>query len=242
LSAAEDPYYYLHVPTDPAAFQAWVDNYRAFIGDAARRYRGQVTKWELWNEPNDAFFWRPGPRLDQYVTWFTAVRSAILAEDPNAEIASGGLNQLVVSYAHNMSGRGFLKGLYANHVFPDIVAIHPYSNQGQSPDQHLAGAQNFDDIDAILQVMAANGQADHKLWLTEWGWSTAQVTESQQAAYLARSLHLLTTRYARSVSAATYFSLYDTQGYSFGLHSAGWTPRPAAVTFRQVLQTLTTTP
>ena len=238
VGAGSDPYFYLHVPTSPAAFQLWVDRYRDFVGQAARRYRGRVTKWELWNEPNDKFFWRPGPRIDQYATWFAAVRQAILDEDPNAEIASGGLNQLVVSYPGNMSGRAFLQGLYSSHVMPDIVAIHPYSNQGQSPDLHVAGAQNFDDIDPMLVVMAANGQGHRKLWVTEWGWSTTQVTESEQAAYLARSLSLLTTRYAKSVWAATYFNQYDTNPYSFGLFTAGWAERPAADRFRQILQGL----
>ena len=236
VGAGGDPYFYLQVPTDPAAFQLWVGGYRDFVAEAARHYQGRVTKWELWNEPNDRFFWRPGPRIDQYAAWFAAVRQAITDEDPNAEIASGGLNQLVVSYPGNISGRAFLQGLYSSRVLPDIVAIHPYSNQGQSPDQHVAGAQNFDDIDSILQVMAANGQGHRKLWVTEWGWSTAQVTESQQASYLARSLSLLTTRYATSVWAATYFSEYDTAPYSFGLFTAGWAPRPAAVSFRQILE------
>lgn len=237
-SAGNDPYFYLQVPTNPAAFQAWVDRYQDFVRQAARRYQGRVTKWELWNEPNDGFFWRPGPRITQYATWFTAARQAILDQDPNAEIASGGLNQLVVSYPGNISGRAFLQGLYSSHVTPDIVAIHPYSNQGQSPDQHLAGAQNFDDIDPMLQVMAANGQGFRRLWVTEWGWSAAQITESQQASYLARSLSLLTTRYAKSVWAATYFSEYDTGPYSFGLFTTGWAERPAAASFRQVLQGL----
>ena len=235
VSPTGDPYFYLQVPTDPAAFQAWVAEYRDFIGQAARRYHGRVTKWELWNEPNDGFFWRPSPRIDQYATWFAAVRQAILADDPNAEIASGGLNQLVVSYPGNISGRVFLRGLYTSQVFPEIVAIHPYSNQGQSPDQHVAGAQNFDDIDPMLQVMAANGQGHRRLWVTEWGWSTAQVGEAQQASYLARSLTLLTTRYSTSVWVATYFSEYDSAPYSFGLFRTGWVERPAADTFRQAL-------
>jgi hypothetical protein len=237
VSEQGNPYHYLYVPTDPVAFQNWVQAYRTFVAQAVHRYRGRVRKWELWSEPNDAFFWRPAPRVDQYATWFTSVRGAILAEDPNAQIASGGVNQIVVSYGPNPSGRTFLQGLYDRHVYPEIIAIHPYSNQGQGPNQHIAGAQNFDDIDQVLAVMSANGQGQRKLWVTEWGWSTAEVSQAHQADYLTRSLQLLATRYAPWVTVATYFSEYDTPpAYAFGLYSAAWIPKPAAGAFRQFLQ------
>jgi hypothetical protein len=237
VSSQGNFYHYLHVPTDPVAFQNWVEAYRTFVAQTARRYQGRVRKWELWSEPNDAFFWRPAPRVDQYATWFTSVRDAILAEDPGAQIASGGLNQLVVSYDQNLSGRAFLQGLYDRHLYPDIVAIHPYSNQGQSPDQHIPGAGNFDDIDQVLAVMSQNSQGQRKLWVTEWGWSTAKVSEAAQAEYLTRSLQLLSTRYAPWVTVATYFSEFDTPpAYAFGLYSTTWTPKAAGIAFRQFLQ------
>ena len=193
--------------------------------------------WEIGNEPNDADFWKPAPNVAQYATWYTALRTAIKQVDPTSLVALGGLNGLGYDMdPPGMRGTAFLTALYARHVYPDVVAIHPYSNMGQSPAVNLSEADNFDDIAVVHNFMAANGQGSIPLWITEWGWSVDKVTPTQQADYLGQSLALLDSAYASYVTVATCYSEFDPSSiYHYGLYTAQFTARPAAAVFPDVL-------
>jgi hypothetical protein len=239
VSEAKDENFYLYVPTDSVKFRTWVSQYTDFITAVAQRYKGKVTMWEIGNEPNDADFWKPAPNVAQYATWYIALRSAIKGVDPTSLVALGGLNGLGYDMdPPGMRGTAFLTALYALHVYPDIVAIHPYSNVGQSPAIHLNGADNFDDIAVVHNLMVANGQGSIPLWVTEWGWSVDKVTPAQQADYLGQSLALLDSAYASYVTVATYYSEFDPSSiYHYGLYTEQFTPRPAAGVFQTFMST-----
>ncbi len=132
-----------------------------------------------------------------------------------------------------MSGVAFLQGLYGLGVHPDNVAIHPYSDHNQAPTVHLAGDENFDDIGLIHDLMIANGQGNAGLWITEWGWNTAKISEAQQGTYLRQSLDLIESQYPY-VALATYFSEYDTPSVStsFGLLHADGAPKAGMAQFQ----------
>ena len=61
-----------------AAFAAWVDRDAAFMHAAASRYRGKFKRWELWNEENLHWNWKPAPSAAQYARWYTAVYGAVV--------------------------------------------------------------------------------------------------------------------------------------------------------------------
>ena len=233
----DDPDFYLDVPTDPQLFARWVREYATFVSFAALRYKGKVRLWELGNEENDAYFWRPAPNVDSYITWYLALRVAIKSVDPSATVALGGLNGLGYDMDRpGMRGTKFLTGVYERGVHPDAIAIHPYSNRGQGPDVHVWRAGNFDDIDLVRSIMIANGQARTPIWITEWGWTTDKVSEALQAAYLQKSLALIESKYACCVAIATYYSDIDpTLPYHFGLYTRDFVARPAALVMRQFL-------
>ncbi len=232
--------YYLYVPTDDAAFQRWVDQYVDFMREAVRRYRGRVEKWELWNEQNLHWNWNPAPSVDQYARWYTAVRNAILEEDPNAQVAIGGLGGLSATGPNNIKGLDFLDQLLARGIKPDYVAIHPYSGQQQAPDTHIRYETNFDDIALVHDHLTARG-SDAPIWVTEWGWPTTQVDLATQAAYLIKSLQMIETQYTY-VKLATYFINYDRAAYSYGLFDSSLNPKPAALAFGQFMDSLKSAP
>jgi hypothetical protein len=237
VSDKGNDHFYLHVPTDPQAFQKWVNESSMFVSAVARRYQGKVNLWEIGNEENDAYFWRPQPNPQQYAVWYTTLRSAIKAVDQNSQVALGGLNGLGYDVdAPGMRGSAFLKAVYAAKVYPDIIAIHPYSNRGQPPDVHINGAGNFDDIDLVRGIMVANGQSDKPIWITEWGWSVDKVTPAQQALNLSKSLSLIESKYSSFVTLATYYSEFDPDAhYHYGLYTKDFVARPAADTLRRFL-------
>ena len=229
----------LYVPPEGPAFDRWLSNYVTFVRKAVTRYKGRVAKWEVWNEENERFFWKPAPSVDQYARFFTTIRTAILAADPQAQVAVGGLAGLSCSI--DIPGVDFLKGLVARNVSFDYVAIHPYSSLGQAPNVHIQWQDNFDDIGLIHDYLVSVGMSV-PLWVTEWGWSTAQVDPAVQAQYIATSLELLRTRY-RYVTVATYFldKDHDT-AYQQGLFDASYDPKPAAAAFLAFMDQLTRVP
>ena len=238
--AAGNPYHYLHVPTDSVAYSRWVEEYKMFVRAAARRYRGRVQLWELGNEQNYEHFWRPRPNVAQYARWYEELRSVIKAENPDAIVSVGGLTLLAVPASKigpNINGVSFMSELYAHGVMPDAVAVHPYTDGGSAPDARIAGAQNFGDLEAIRAVMLDAGQGQTPIWITEWGWSTSEVTPERQAAYLRRSLELIATRYSSFVTIATYFALTDfPPHYSHGLFDAEGTMKPSGEVFRDFVR------
>ena len=226
--------FFYQIPGDPGAFSYWVGEYASFAASAAQRLKGRVTKWELWNEENEHFTWQPFPNPDQYAAWYRAVYQAIKSVDPSAEISIGGLTGLAASGPNDYNGLQFLQELYNRGVYPDFVAIHPYTSSNQAPDQFYQWQNNFTDIGRIHDEMAANGQGDKPLWLTEWGWETSVVGESAQAAYVERALNMIRSDYPY-VTVSTYFLQSDQGRYSSGLFDSDGRLREAGARFRDVI-------
>lgn len=224
----------LYVPPAGKAFDTWLDKYAAFVRQAVLRYRGSVQKWEIWNEPNERYFWKPRPDVALYARFYTRIRQTILGADPKAQVAVGGLAGLCCSI--DIPGVSFLDKLLAQKAPIDNVAIHPYPGKGQSPDVHIAWENNFDDIAMIRQHLVQAGKPV-PIWVTEWGWSSAAVGSANQANYLARSLDLLRTAYPY-VTVATYFLDYDRgTTYEQGLFDSSFRPKPAADAFKRFMDT-----
>src|SRR5581483_10905339 len=222
---ADSQYY---VPTDPQAFANWVKAYTGFIKEAVKHFKGRVSKWEIWNEENEHFTWKPQPSISQYAQFFVAMRGAIKSVDPAAEVAIGGLTDFCCDL--DIPGSTFVKGLIAQGVQFENVAIHPYPTAGHPPDVHWQWHANFDDIAAYHDLLVG-ARRNVPIWVTEWGWSSARVGDDLQAEYLARSLDMLRTMYPY-VTVATYFVAVDSEPEYFeGLFHGDLSPKPAAAAF-----------
>jgi hypothetical protein len=214
-----------YVPQLSLLFNRWVSDYAAFMRVAASRYRGQM--WELGNEPNEYYFWKPQPKVAQYVRWYSALRTAILAVDPTAKVSVGGLTGLSQSCC--IRGADFLRGILAAGVPIDRLAIHPYTRF--SPDDHVPFETNFDDIALIHDILEGAGRHNIPLWVTEWGWDVDTLAPQTLAAYLRRSLELIEGRYTY-VTVATYFQDRDSGQNRYGVYDAAFHPRPSAAAFK----------
>ncbi len=225
------PEHYLQVPHRGPQLDAWLDRYADFLAAAVDRYHEYVHRWEIWNEPNYASFWRPTPDPVAYRQVYERLRATILNEDPNAEVAVGGLGRLTVAPDADIPGIAFLRRLTRAQRPIDAVALHPYTTDDHPPDVHIAGENNFDDIGRVRRLLETKG-IRASVWVTEWGWSSATVGERRQARYVGESLKMLETRYP-FVRVATYFADRDRPPEFFnGLLDKNLSPKPAAVEFR----------
>lgn len=226
---------YLHVPEESQQFALWLDRYADFVREAAARYAGRVNKWELWNEQNEHYFWKPAPNLERYIAFFERISEAIQQEVPNAEIAVGGLAGLCCASGVDIPGIEFLHRLYENGIESDAVSIHPYAGQYQAPDNVIAWENNFTDIALVRDLMVRFGREDASLWVTEWGWPTDRVSEATQAEYVERSLEMLRDEFTY-VTVATYFIDRDRPPlYYHGLYTSDYRLKPAGQRYRDLV-------
>jgi hypothetical protein len=86
--------------------------------------------------------------------------------------------------------------------------------------------------------MENHGQSARPLWVTEWGWSSAEIGEQLQAAYLKKSLEMLRFRF-NYVSLAIHFLDWDRPpNYYFGLFTTEFISKPAAFVFAEQAKAL----
>ena len=93
-----------------------VEAYCAFAREAVRRYRGKVSFWQIWNEPNGGF-WKGTP--EQYAALLAAAGRAI--HEASAEARVLGLN---MAFCDVLWAERILK-LVPYDCF-DIACFHPY--------------------------------------------------------------------------------------------------------------------
>ena len=173
---------------DPTAFASYVNAVvERYDGDGWADAPGSpvIHYWEIWNEPNTTFFWRPRPSAEEYVRFLRLSYQAIKLAYPEAVVMLGGLAGNGVSYppfAVAEVEKNFLQQIYdrGGKDFFDIANVHlyPYTYELSRPElmTALQGA-----LDETRSVMAANGDEEKPIWVTEIGFSTALFPDNYQA-------------------------------------------------------------
>jgi hypothetical protein len=204
------------------------EQFASTVAWLAAEFQDDVDAWEIWNEedigydpgsstggdtylgPPDFAYLLGGDPSAQQETFPRAadgVYRVIKEVDPGDMVLLGGLSNAWKA----PDGRG--AGHYLDAVYQelealgyltatwpfDALAVHPYYGLNPDPNVYL-----FDQGDYILRsniwsTMAAHGDGDKRIWITEIGWNTnliqwvcmpPKVTEAQQAAYLDASWNI----------------------------------------------------
>jgi hypothetical protein len=141
-----------------------------------------VSTFEIWNEPDNTSFWKPGPNPAAYAALYARARGAIAAVDPAARVIVGGLIHPAPFLQVMLVARPSLRG----HI--DGVAIHPY---GGDPGAVLAAVRS------ARAELRSLGIGDAPLYVTEFGWTTRPAGSLDYAparlrtGYISRSLAAL---------------------------------------------------
>lgn len=170
-----------------------------FVDATVRRYRGDVSTWEIWNEPN--FDWQPSPNAADYAALAQVTIQKVRSLQPGATIILGGTS---------MVDKAFLTA-----VLPvvgsdiDAVGLHPYRQYPeQSQDDFVAlypflkpnaaftpvGAASYtEEIAVVRAILSGLGLSRVKIWSTEAGTASQNEasglfpgTETKQAKNLCR--------------------------------------------------------
>lgn len=226
-------------PTDASA-------YAAFVKAAVKRYgpgtSANLKWWELWNEPYFAYAWSGHtPEPEAYARDYAAAAEAAKSVSPSVKLLiaadyqdspqTGGTTPWETSWISDM-----FTAVPRLGKLIDGVSVHPY---GDNPSLSLAkpggwldanGEWAFQRIDTIHEKFIQHG-VNVPFWITEEGWSTAAVSESEQAEFYANLIPQVIAR--PWIRALFPFCLREflsspTKESQFGLLKFGtWQPKPA---------------
>lgn len=206
-----------------------------------QRYKGRIVLWEFWREPDGDGM--PVVALDEngrpasiqlggdpraYAEMLRTFAINVRKAEPAAAICVGGL----------VNRRpDFLEALYANGAGPHFTAVGLAYRGKEEP-------LSAEWLDAVQAVMTRSGDANKRIWITEWGWHVAGpggaaggVSEAHQARLVREALALMKTK--ASIGLACYQGLNDVPqpsglalaGSRTGLVRADLSPRPALQAF-----------
>lgn len=229
-------------PRDPAQFAK-------FAAAAATRYKGKVSAYEVWNEPNAAIFYSPTPNAAGYVAILKASYAAIKAADPTATVIGGVIAS--VPYTSGTTATNsvdFVAQMYAAGAagYFDALSYHPYQYGLAFSTGMPVENSPIDQVQAIRALMVANGDAAKLIWATEYGAPVSASSEAMQAALISDFLNTWSTiPYA---GPTFIYTTRDRQTGStdpeatFGLLRTNWTLKAAATVVKNFIAGVRTTP
>ncbi len=208
-SGSSDP---LAAP-DPAGFARFATSFARAVPD--------VAAWEVWQEADATKWWPSGPSAAAYTALLQATYPALHAVS-GAPVILGGLTGNDYPFLEQLYAAG-AKGSF------DAVSVHTDTACGiAAPDDYYRAPDGrvsqyaFLGYQEVLKSMAAAGDGDKKLWMTEMGWSSSAapcdqgvwagqkaggVSEDTQALFLRQAWHCVAGD--PRVAGVFWFSLAD---------------------------------
>ena len=164
-----------------------------FAGAAARRYRGRVQAWEIWNEPNNPMFWQPRPNAASYAALVRRTYRALKRRAPRSTVLAG-----ATAPARTAGGWidevAFLRRFYraGGRRHFDAWSHHPYDFKLPPGTRNKDSAwwQTYGARPSIRSVMRKHGDGAKKVWATEYGLPSggyAGLSEAVQALWLRKA-------------------------------------------------------
>jgi hypothetical protein len=158
------------------------EDWAEFVTALVTRYRGKISSYELWNEPNVSGYWTGSPQ--QMADMASQAYRIIKSVDPKAVVVSpsasstGWPSPADAWLDQYLSAGG---GKYA-----DVIGWHGYSGRNDRPA--LPPEDLVRQISVLRSVLAKHNLSNLPLWNTEGGWgkNLQLPSEDQQADFLVK--------------------------------------------------------
>ena len=159
--------------SEPSAPPQDPSTYARFSATVAKRYRGKIKHWEIWNEPNlNGFF--GGARThasapELYTRLLEPAYRAIHRVQKRPVVVAGAL-AAATSSSSSYSMSAFVRRMYdagARGSF-DALALHPYIGSGTDDTRRRVNA----DVRRVRRLMVEHRNKQLPIWWTELGHST----------------------------------------------------------------------
>ena len=213
--------------------------YANFMTQVATRYGKTISAYEVWNEVNCVCFYDPiSP--SSYTELLKAAYPAIKAADPTATVIAAGLGSVFTFGGVTMNPVDYVNGMYAAGAkgYFDALAFHPYQETLKFSDGENVVLSPFTQIQKIYDLMAANGDGLKKIWITEYGVPTNNVSEHTQAEFIKNLIETWQTMATDGVQYGGPIFIYTTRddqpgSGKFGVFYSDWIPKEAAFVIAQ---------
>ncbi len=199
-----------------------LEKFGQFMYAMAKRYKGRVDAYEIWNEANLSRESGQGIDPKRYFALLRKAYNATKEADPQAFVLFGALSPTEVNdpnYA--VPDTKFLQDIYAINngevrQYFDVMGMHP-GGQLNPPDKFppdLGPGPGYKDskefyfrrIEQLREIMEGAGDGKKQVWLTEFGWSSdtnpqegyeyaKANSEQQQSDYIRGAYQLAQSKY-----------------------------------------------
>lgn len=254
---------------DPSGNQLLSDygQFTELMAFVSQRYAGRVQAWEIWNEPNLATEVDGNVRPSDYVELLKAGYAGVRQGDPNALVVFSGLTpngvndptvaiddveyltQIYQINGGEIANYFDVMGMHVSstHNPPDTMwPDNPSNEQGYNDDESFY----FRRAEQLWDVMVASGDSAKPVWITEFGWTTANQapgyeygvnnTPEEVAQYLVRSFEIATTEWNFVTGMFVWNLNWSTlappqdEKYPWSALNEDWSPRPAYEALRNM--------
>lgn len=182
---------------------------------AGKHFAGRGALWEIYNEPNQAGFWRPQPNAQEYAALALTVGRAFRAALPAEKLIGPATSEIDFDFVESCFKAGLLE-------YWSAVSIHPYRRDDPETAARdycrlreliknyvQSSTSNVQSPSSTRSVSDGPGpQKDIPIISSEWGYSAVwpSLSEEKQAELLARSW---LTNLANGIALSIWYEWHD---------------------------------
>jgi len=179
----------------PASYVDFAD----YIYAVVDRYRGDVSYYQIWNEPNIYPEWGEQPvSPEDYTEMLCVAYRAVKDANSDAVVLAAALAPTVALSERDLNDFVYLERMYqsgAGDCF-DIMSVQGYGLWSGPTDHRMhPGVINFARNKYIRDIMVAHNDSEKSIWISEMNWNAlpdgsgihptyGQVTLDQQAKWV----------------------------------------------------------
>jgi hypothetical protein len=168
-------------PGDPPTVDTFLpedrfDDFGEYVYQFVSHFRGRVRYVIIWNEPNVTLEWgfrRVDP--EAYTALLKIAYARAKAADPDVIVLGGALAPTLEPETSDLALNDliYLERMYAAGAGEamDMLAAHAYGLKFPPEEPPAPDALNFRRVELLHEVMAAHGDGDKRMLLTESGWN-----------------------------------------------------------------------
>lgn len=180
-----------------------LEDYGDFVELVARRYKGRIKHYQIWNEPNLHIEWGKRPvDAAAYTRLLRVGYERIKRVDPQAVVLSASLSPTIEESEQALNELVYLEQMYqqgAGQYF-DVMSVQAYGLRNGPDDRRLElGDVNFSRPMLVRELMVRRGDGAKPIWASEVGWNSqpaevtaeptfGRVSDELQARYTVRAL------------------------------------------------------
>jgi hypothetical protein len=228
-----------------------LDDYGDYVTAVAERYKGRITHYQIWNEPNNYPEWGEQPvDPEAFAQLLCTAFRRIKEVDPQAKVIAPALTPTISLDPGPGPGTGLNDFIYLQRMYDaeagqcfDIMSAQGYGLFSGPTDRRLRPrVVNFSRPMYIRDIMVQNGDARKPIWISEMNWNAVpdevadkrfgQVDLETQARFLPLAYERIRQEWPWAGVAASWFFKRATDAekdqamYYFRLVDPDFTPMP----------------